>query len=205
MNVKRSYSSSVRREQAAATRQRLLDCARELFGRQGYSATTIREIADSAGVSVQTFYAVHGSKRQVLLALLDEMEAQAELPALRQALEGSAHEPAEQLRLIVDFNVSMFHQASDILEIVRGAGTEADPGAMSRVGDARRRAGQRAIVEHWADLEALRAGLEVDEAADVLWALSGPESFHLFVDELRWSTQRYRDWLRSTLHRELLT
>jgi AcrR family transcriptional regulator len=41
-----------RRRDAARTRQLLLDAARQRFARDGYAATTLRDIADDAGVNV---------------------------------------------------------------------------------------------------------------------------------------------------------
>ena len=42
---KRPYHSPLRQEQALATRQRILDAALELFGAQGYGATSIAAVA----------------------------------------------------------------------------------------------------------------------------------------------------------------
>ena len=41
----RSYSSPLRAEQAAATRQQVLDAARQLFTTRGYAATTVGQVA----------------------------------------------------------------------------------------------------------------------------------------------------------------
>ena len=57
---KRSYRSPRRAEQAAATRREVLSAARELFITNGYSATTIADIAARARVSLDTIYATAG-------------------------------------------------------------------------------------------------------------------------------------------------
>lgn len=49
----------------------LLQAGLELFGEQGYEATTIEEIARRAGVAVGAFYQHFTSKRQLLLVLMD--------------------------------------------------------------------------------------------------------------------------------------
>ena len=51
---KRRYHSPRRLEQAAATRHAVLTAARELFIDNGYTATTVTEIAQRAGVSLDT-------------------------------------------------------------------------------------------------------------------------------------------------------
>ena len=51
---------------AASTRQRLVDAALELFGSNGYEATTTSEIAAAAGVSQRTFFRYFPTKQAVL-------------------------------------------------------------------------------------------------------------------------------------------
>ena len=72
---KRPYSSPVREEQAARTRARILGAAGELFEASGYGRTTVRQIAEAAGVAVDTVYAVFGNKARVLTALIDQRMA----------------------------------------------------------------------------------------------------------------------------------
>src|SRR5436190_14618390 len=67
----RKYSSTVRDEQAARTRARILDAASELFLERGYARTTMQDIADLAGVARDTVHASFGSKARVLTALID--------------------------------------------------------------------------------------------------------------------------------------
>src|SRR3954452_18581289 len=67
----RRYSSSLRDEQAALTRSRILDAASELFLERGYGRTKMKDIADTAGVARDTIHAVFGSKARMLTALID--------------------------------------------------------------------------------------------------------------------------------------
>src|SRR5205807_3701510 len=67
----RRYNSPLRQEQAARTRQRILDAAAELFVRQGYGTTSIRRIAEAAEVAPDTVYATFGTKARLLTAILD--------------------------------------------------------------------------------------------------------------------------------------
>ncbi len=54
-------------------RERLLRAAVGLFGRKGYEATSISDIARAAGVAVGGFYQHFVSKRQLLLILINEL------------------------------------------------------------------------------------------------------------------------------------
>lgn len=53
-------------------REKLMQCALELFYAKGYDATGVQEIVDSAGVTKPTLYYYFGSKRGLLKALLDD-------------------------------------------------------------------------------------------------------------------------------------
>jgi len=56
----------VRDEQKQATRERVLEAARDLFNETGYEETTIRAIAERAGVSVGSVFTTFASKAEVL-------------------------------------------------------------------------------------------------------------------------------------------
>ncbi len=57
-------------------RQKILECALELFFRRGYDAVGIQEICQSAGVTKPTLYHYFGSKYGLLEKLLEEMLAE---------------------------------------------------------------------------------------------------------------------------------
>jgi AcrR family transcriptional regulator len=60
-----------RRPGAPDTRAAILEAARELFGAQGFSGTTIRAVATSAGVDAALVHHYFGSKDDLFLAALD--------------------------------------------------------------------------------------------------------------------------------------
>src|SRR5690242_3532128 len=66
-----------RRRDAAQTRAALLDAARCRFARDGYAATTVRDIADDAGVNValisRYFSSKEGLFEQCLTSAIDEL------------------------------------------------------------------------------------------------------------------------------------
>ena len=55
-----------------------------------------------------------------------------------------------------------------------------------------------------AERGALRAGLSVEAARDVVWTLCSLAVHDLLVLERGWSYERYEAWLASALIRELL-
>jgi AcrR family transcriptional regulator len=64
--------AGLRQSQKAATRQRVLAAARDLFADQGYDAATIRQIAQRAGVSVGSVFTSFASKGQILSEVMQQ-------------------------------------------------------------------------------------------------------------------------------------
>lgn len=67
--------------QGVEARRRLYDTAIRLISERGYEATTLRDVALAAGVSVGLLYRYFPSKRSVVLALYDELSADYALQA----------------------------------------------------------------------------------------------------------------------------
>ncbi len=78
------------------TRTRLLDAGAELFAAQGFHGTTVREIADRAGVNLAAGNYHFGSKRALYLEVLRAHFARVEEELRRR---GGAVDPAELARL----------------------------------------------------------------------------------------------------------
>lgn len=83
--------TGTRTSQKEATRQRVLDSARDLFETRGYEETTVREIARQAGVSVGSVFTTFSSKGDVLSQVMaDRLDAlYAELDRVAPHLRGS--------------------------------------------------------------------------------------------------------------------
>ena len=200
--VKRPYHSPKRERQGRQTREQIVEAARLLFARDGYAKTTVEAIAREAGVSAQTVYASVGSKRAIVGALIDRMEVEGGNEELGRVL-ASTEDPREQLRAIVRFNRRLFERGSDILKIALATRVDPDVESVWQVGESRRREGQSRWVRAWAEAGALRPGLDRREAADVLWALTGPDVYGLFVLECRWPGLEFEEWLFETLQSRL--
>jgi len=82
MNSRRGYSMTVRDQKAAATRQRILDVARDLFTES--TTFTLDEVARQAGTSVQTVLRAFGSKERLVVAAIgtirEDAPARGEVP-----------------------------------------------------------------------------------------------------------------------------
>ncbi len=71
MTVTSSSRQTRAREHAALARERVLDAAEEAFGRGGYRETSLRQIAEAAGLSVGALYLHLAGKEELLRAVLD--------------------------------------------------------------------------------------------------------------------------------------
>ncbi|PZR37353.1 TetR/AcrR family transcriptional regulator [Caulobacter segnis] len=81
----------VRNVQKAATREKVLEAARDLFNDVGYDETTIRAIAERAGVSVGSVFTTFASKAEVLSHVMEHRlgELYAEFDRVVPFLRGS--------------------------------------------------------------------------------------------------------------------
>jgi AcrR family transcriptional regulator len=206
----RSYNSSRRREQAAATRRDILGAAQRLFERQGYAATTMAAIAAEAGVALKTVYLAFETKSGVLRALWnqllrgDEGEAPvAERSWYREVVEEP--DPQRQLRLNARNSRAAKTRIAGVLKVIREAApVDSDTGALWERIQTEFHANQRVIVERLAQRKALRRGLDVDRATDILWTLNHPDVWQLLVGERGWTPEQYEQWFGDTACSQLL-
>src|SRR5271155_3661689 len=70
--VEVSPRSSLRDEQKALTRRRLLDAAETVFGRHGFHRASVEEIAREAGATTGALYSNFAGKEDLFLALFEE-------------------------------------------------------------------------------------------------------------------------------------
>lgn len=194
MSTSRSYHSPLRDRQAQQTRLRIRQAARELFERDGFSATTVRAIADHATVSEGTVYAAFESKAGIIRAMLDDLE---EAIDIRSRLERvfAEDDPVRQLRDYLSAHCDLFTAGIDILRAAVQAGDSPEVGELTSRGDAHRRAAIEELTRRWHQSDALRPGLTPTAAAERIWLLTTVESFLAAVDRLGWPADRYENWL----------
>ena len=66
------YTMRRTKEEAAQTRQTILDAALTIFSKQGYQAARLQEIAEAAGVTRGAVYHHFGGKSQLFITLIEE-------------------------------------------------------------------------------------------------------------------------------------
>jgi len=199
-----------RAEQARATRRRIIECARELFLQQGYAATTLGQIAARAGVAVQTVYFHFGNKRTVLKEVIDVLAVgdDAPVPLLdRPWVQQVRDEPDARRALGVWLQNSrvIFGKVAPMLSSVRdAAGADPEMAEQWRTNSRERYLAHRTLAEILAAKKALRPGLTVQKAADIIFALLSPEVYLLLTAERGWSPAQWQRWLTDTIAQAVL-
>jgi AcrR family transcriptional regulator len=206
----RAYDSPRRREQAAATRELILDAARRRFEASGYAGTSVAAVAAEAGVAPRTVYLAFESKANLLRAvwhraLRGERDDVAipDQPWFQAVL--AEPDPARQIALGTENAVAVKRRVGGIFSVIRG-GALVDPevaGLWGRI-QSEFHANQGVVIQSIAAKGALRDGLDVAAATDLLWTLNHPDVWHLLVEERGWSPERYADWLLATVRAQLL-
>jgi AcrR family transcriptional regulator len=101
---------------ASDTRDTILQVARRLFVRQGYTATSTRQIALDAEIGKATVYHHFRNKRAIVLALMEQ-----NIEGTRPALEAvrAESDPCRRIQMIVEGNLRFYFDAGDILQIIQ--------------------------------------------------------------------------------------
>lgn len=206
---RRRYDSSLRQEQAALTRARIVAAASQLFEQDGYARTSIRRIAEEAQVAADTVYAVFGTKPRVLTAVIDErlrgghgvgnVMERPEMLAVRDE-----RNQRKQVELLGEAMSRIHEDVGPVFEMLRAAAFT-EP-AMAEVYEEMQqyRLRNMTLAIGWlAARGPLR--LAADEAAETLWAIAAPDTGRQLRELRGWSRQRHAAWLADTLARSLLT
>ncbi|NEW42303.1 TetR/AcrR family transcriptional regulator [Nocardia cyriacigeorgica] len=202
-------AKTTRAAKTTANRAKMLDAARELFTTRGYTPTTMKAIAEQAGMAVQTLYFTFETKRAILSELLDrEIAGDAEpVATLDRAwfAEAVAAEPVEQIRRQVAAAGEIFERVSPLLEVIRSAAaTEAELGELWQSNINQRHTVQLRLAEALAAKTSLRNGISAAHAADVALAVLSPEIYHLLIHERSWTPAEWQTWAIDALVCQLL-
>jgi AcrR family transcriptional regulator len=201
-NHPRRYDSPKRRQQADATRRRILVTAERLFAEQGYAAVTMEAIAHRAGVSLATIYLHFPGRAAIVGALAEEIVAAPEL-SVEQVAQSS--DPVEQMRVGARIMRQLNERSWLITDILRSQrGSDPEVARLWALWQQRHLEAMRQTIVAIAEKGVLRPGLNADEAVDALYALAGTEVYRALVQERGWSPEQYQRWLFAAGCRELL-
>jgi AcrR family transcriptional regulator len=210
--TKRPYDARRRRERAEeerrATRQRVVEAARNLFLARGYVATTMGDIAQEAGVALQSVYNVGQSKADLLHLVTDlavsgdEQEVmlldRPDFAAI--SVESSAE---RQVQMIAALIAATMERLAPVWVAYREAAAVDARAAANLIAAHRRRHDTFAGMISMLPEERLRQPPE--ESTATAWAIGSIDVFLLLRSVLEWDPARYSEWLSRTLVNQLVT
>src|SRR6478609_1464664 len=149
---------SLRERQAQLTRDEILTAARRLFAERGYTRTSVRDIAEAAGVSAQTVY--------------DIIDDEAGIGAIAGKAAQST-DPVEVAATSAKVTRSILEHCGDVIHaLVTGAAAEPDLERVLTEGHRRHVEGAGFVVGALERLDALDSSLDRDDAVATLAAIS---------------------------------
>ncbi len=210
VKTSRSYDSTLRVRRAAERRLELAVAARDLFVEQGYPATTMDAVATRANVSLKTVYNAYVSKSGLLRAVWDlslkgdlDDAPVAERPWYTAVM--SEPDPQRQLAMTAENSRVVKTRIGPVLKVIRDAASvDDDLAALWELIQTDFWANQRAIIDNLASKGALRPGLDVKRATDLLWMLNHPDVWLLLVDRRGWSPAEWEAWFAEACREQLL-
>ncbi|MEZ5143663.1 MAG: helix-turn-helix domain-containing protein [Acidimicrobiales bacterium] len=190
--------TSRRARQAEQTHADILRAARRLFAERGYARTSVRDVAEAAGVSAQTVYYSVGSKRALVTQLNDLIDEEAGIPSLAMAA-ARATDPVEVAATPARITRAILERCGDIVRAAAtGAAAEPELAAMLAQGHDRHVAGARQVVGMLEGMGALRPGVTAAEAVDTAAALADVRVALVLRDDYGWSFDRIERWTADT-------
>lgn len=192
-----------RRERSRATHWRIVEAAYRLFTAQGYAATTMAQVAEAAGVAVQTVYFVFHAKTALLARAIDFAVMGKESP--RPPEEQAWYQGMRDARGIEE---ALRHLVTGVGEIMPRviplnlAARASDDPELARVmaeSEAWRADGYRAILDVLREKAPLRDGLDPERAVHLLLLYVGEDVYHVLVDTYGWAHEEWVDWTVATL------
>lgn len=180
--TKIEHAHSARQRRALQTRAEILEAARQVLSEEGYAGASMSEIASRAGVAIQTVYSSVGTKSHLLVALVDHIRDQAGVPELDRSIT-QITDPMEMFRFGARMPAEVLRLGADVFRLLRDV-APSEP-EVAEVWERVRgyvRAGVEAGVRRLEELGALRKGLTVEKATDMIVASTGVEAALTLLD-----------------------
>jgi AcrR family transcriptional regulator len=195
-NVKPRLS---RAEQARATRRRIVAAAASQFVAHGYGATLLDQVAEQAGVAVQTVYFHFGNKRTLLKEALDLAAVGDDdpVPLMERPWVKEIQEETDPVRIIVLWLATgraILDRIAPLMRVVRGAtGTDPEVAAQWDANQTQTRTAHAFLVDLLGRRGALKPGLDPDQARDIAFVLGNAETYLQFTDVCEWTPDEWQE------------
>ncbi len=190
----------------------MMRAAYELFCERGYAGTTMAEVADRAGVAVQTVYFTFHTKGDLLsgsydLAVMGDADS---LPPDRQPWYLAAAEAltlTDAIRVIVG-GVGEIERRTTPLDLVVRAAAQADPDSAAvwqRHEQLRHDGFSRMLAELLLTKAMLRDNVDAGQATVVLLMLLGHGVYQALVVDYGWTHEAWGEWVARAIEEQLFS
>ncbi len=208
--ARRPYRSTLREEQARATRRAVVSAARDLFVELGWSRTTIDAVAARAEVSRKTVFTSVGGKAALLKLALDwalvgddEPVPMSERPVIAEMERLT--DPRELVARWARFVAELEERAAPLAAVlVVAADADPDAAVVHAESERNRLGGATAFVAHLAEIDGLRPGLTTERAVAATLVLMDPAVHRTLVHQHGWTRDEYAAWIERAALVELL-
>jgi len=204
----RRYDSTRRQDGAQRRRAAIVESASRLFLRGGYVGTTIAKIAEDAGVSEETVYKAFGNKIALVRAIRDRaLAGTGPVHAERRSdrMQARENDPHRIIRGWGVLTMEVAPRVAPVLLLLRqAAASDRELAKLQAEMDAARLTRMTNNAQTLLKGGHMRPGIDLDEAADVLWTYSSPELYELFVVRRGWTVERYGRFVADAMIAALL-
>jgi AcrR family transcriptional regulator len=208
--VGRPYHSTLRAEQARATRRAVVSAARDLFVELGWSRTTIDAVATRAGVSRKTVFTSVGGKAALLKLAMDwalvgddEPVPMSERPVIAEMERLT--DPRELVARWARFVADLEERAAPLADVLLlAADADEEAAKVHTVSERNRLGGAEFIVARLTSTGGLRQGLATERAVAAALVLMDPAVHRTLVREHGWTGAEYAQWIERAAVAELL-
>jgi AcrR family transcriptional regulator len=173
----RRYEQRLRADSAEETRRRILDAVYQRLCEAPTEPVSIEKVARMAGVSRSTVYLIFGSRAGVFDALGNDLRGRGGFD--RAARPSPEQDARAALITAIRASVPIFAEHRAVLRVLYSMAQldpEAVGGAVQRMAEGRAK-GMAWHANRLAEEGRLRAGVTEAEAADLLWTITGFDTF----------------------------
>ena len=199
-----SVNQDLRARRRAETEARLVLAATKLFVRHGYAATTLAEVATTAGVAARTVYVRFATKADLLQRCIGVAIAGDAAPVaisdrdwMRETMTAPTRD--ERIHLMAKVTAGLMERAGPLLRVAQQA--EATEPSIAAAAQAGRDDTQRILGEFWrkmAEDGLLPPNCDLRWLTDTATLLAHADTYLLLTKTTPWSIADYESWLAAT-------
>lgn len=200
----RSYRSPLRAEKAAETRRSIISAAADVFSERGFVGTTMQQVADHAGVSVESVNKI-GTKPDLLIKAFQQTYAGEggwksiiDQPQLMEIM--SMEDTGEAIRGYAEFIAAANARSGGIWAAVRAAAASEERVSTAIDGLIARKREDFLMGYGWYVGRGITDEKTSPEAfAAYLYVLTSQETYDQLTGDWGYSIEAYTDWLRTSI------